>query len=133
METLAITHSAGSLLAPGAFLLAVGALAVAIAWRTVRRVRMRRGVNAALRDQDAGIRIAAVQHAAEIGLGATAPALLRAVREETNPGVLGAVVLAVATRQWEPASTARIVELRLWAKAYAERHPELRRGPLEER
>jgi len=132
VETLAIAHSAGSLLAPGAFILAVGALAVAIAWRTVRRVRMRRGINAALRDEDAAIRIAAVQHAAEIGLGSTAPALLRAVREETNPAVLGAVVLAVATRQWEPASTARIVELRLWAKAYAERHPELRRGHLSE-
>ena len=132
METLAIAHSAGSLLAPGAFLLAVGAIAVAIAWRTVRLVRMRRGINAALRDEDPAIRIAAVQHAAEIGLGATAPALLRAVREETSPAVLGAVVLAVATRQWEPASTARIVELRLWAKAYAERHPELRRGHLSE-
>ena len=127
-----ITHSAGSLLTPGALIVAVGALAVAIGWRTVRVVRMRRGINTALRDDDPNIRVAAVQHAAEVGLASTAPALLRAVREEPNPAVLAAVVLAVATRQWEPASTARIVELRLWAKAYAERHPELRRGHLSE-
>jgi carbamoyl-phosphate synthase large subunit len=132
VEHLALVQSTGSLTVPVALAIAVGALAAAIAWRTVRLVRMRRGVNAALRDQDPNIRIAAVQHAAEIGLGGTAPALLRAVREETNSAVLAAVVLAVATRQWEPASTARIVELRLWAKAYAERHPELRRGHLSQ-
>ena len=115
-----------------ALTIAIGALAAAVAWRSVRLVRMRRGINAALRDDDPNIRIAAVEHAAEIGLAATAPALLRAVREETDPAVLASVVLAVATRQWEPASTARIVELRLWAKAYAERHPELRRGHLSQ-
>jgi carbamoyl-phosphate synthase large subunit len=115
---------------PGALVIAVAALAIAVSWRTVRLVRVRRGVNAALRDPDPAIRTAAVQQAAEIGLGSTAPALLRAVREETDASVLAAVVVAVATRQWEPASTARIVELRLWAKAYAEKHPELRRGHL---
>jgi carbamoyl-phosphate synthase large subunit len=130
VEIVAISHSAGLALGPVAFVIAIGALAAAVGWRTVRLVRMRRGITAALRDEDPNIRIAAVEHAAEIGLAATAPALLRAVREETDAGVLAAVVLAVATRQWEPASTARIVELRLWAKAYAERHPELRRGHL---
>ena len=62
-----------------------------------------------------------------MGLASTAPALLRAVRAETDPAVLAAVVRAVAARQWEPASTGGIVELRLWARAYAEKHPELRR------
>ena len=132
MESLAIAHSTGLITGPVAFSIAITALAVAVGWRTVRLARMRRGINAALRDDDANIRIAAVEHAAEIGLAATAPTLLRAVREETDASVLAAVVVAVATRQWEPASTARIVELRLWAKAYAERHPELRRGHLSQ-
>ena len=65
---------------------------------------------------------------AEMGLASTAPSLLRAVRAETDPAVLAAVVRAVAARQWEPASTGGIVELRLWARAYAEKHPELRRA-----
>ena len=129
MHFLATTADAtGSLLGPGVLLLAVAALAAAVGWRTVRLVGLRRGVTAALRDEDPAIRLAAVQHAAELGLASTAPGLLRAVREETDPAVLAAVVVAVATRQWEPASTARIVELRLWAKAHAERHPELRRA-----
>lgn len=132
MESLAIAQSTGFVLGPVALAIAIGALAAAVGWRSVRLVRMRRGINAALRDDDPNIRIAAVEHAAEIGLAATAPALLRAVREETDAAVLASVVLAVATRQWEPASTARIVELRLWAKAYAERHPELRRGHLSQ-
>jgi carbamoyl-phosphate synthase large subunit len=132
VETLVIVQATGLDIGPVALAIAIGALAVAVAWRAVRLVRMRRGINAALRDDDPNIRIAAVEHAAEIGLAATAPALLRAVREEADPAVLAAVVVAVAARQWEPASTARIVEIRLWAKAYAERHPELRRGHLSQ-
>jgi carbamoyl-phosphate synthase large subunit len=42
--------------------------------------------------------------------------------------VLAAVIRTVAGRQWEPASTARLVELRLWARAFVEAHPELRRA-----
>jgi carbamoyl-phosphate synthase large subunit len=52
--------------------------------------------------------------------------LLRAVRAEQNPAVLAAVIETVAGRQWEPASTGSIVELRLWARAYLDTHPELR-------
>ncbi|MDQ1585490.1 MAG: carbamoyl-phosphate synthase large subunit [Actinomycetota bacterium] len=130
MDSYVIAYSGSAFTGPAALVVAVAALSIAVAWRTVRLVRVRRGVNAALRDPDPSIRSAAVQQAAEIGLGSTASALLRAVREETDPSVLAAVVVAVATRQWEPASTARIVELRLWAKAYAEKHPELRRGHL---
>ena len=90
-------------------------------------LRVRTGITAGLRDEDPTVRGVAVQQAAEMGLASTAPALLRAVRAETDPAVLAAVVRAVAARQWEPASTGGIVELRLWARAYAEKHPELRR------
>ena len=85
MESLAIVQSTGFVLGPVALTIAIGALAAAVGWRSVRLVRMRRGINAGLRDDDPDIRIAAVEQAAEIGLAATAPALLRAVREETRP------------------------------------------------
>jgi carbamoyl-phosphate synthase large subunit len=106
----------------------LGLLAMALAWRAVRLVRVRRGVSAGLTDPDPGVRVAAVHQAAELGLATTAPALLRTVRAEDDPTVLAAVVHTVASRQWEPASTGQIVELRLWARAYADAHPELRGG-----
>jgi carbamoylphosphate synthase large subunit len=111
-----------------ALILGLMALGVAVGWRLVRLLRVRRGIAAGLRDDDPTVRGVAVQQAAEMGLASTAPSLLRAVRAETDPAVLAAVVRAVAARQWEPASTGGIVELRLWARAYAEKHPELRRG-----
>lgn len=111
-----------------AVLIGAGALVAAVAWRTIRSLRVRRGIVAGLRDGDPDIRQEAVLQAADMGLATTAGLLLRAVRAETDPAVLAAVVRTVAGRQWEPASTAGIVELRLWARAYAEKHPELRRG-----
>jgi carbamoyl-phosphate synthase large subunit len=113
----------------------LGLLAMAAAWRTVRVARIRRGVRAGLTDPDPGVRAAAVHQAAELGLATTAPTLLSAVRAEPAPEVLAAVVGAVASRQWEPASTGQIVQLRLWARAYVDAHPELRgqrtaSGPL---
>ena len=111
-----------------ALIVGLMALGVAVGWRLVRLLRVRRGISAGLRDEDPTVRGVAVQQAAEMGLASTAPSLLRAVRAETDPTVLAAVVRAVAARQWEPASTGGIVELRLWARAYAEKHPELRRG-----
>lgn len=124
--------AAGAGLVPGAslpqLLLLVGLalLAMAVAWRTVRLSRVRRGVRAGLFDADASVRAAAVAQAAELGLASTAPGLLRAVRAEQDPAVLAAVIAMVASRQWEPASTGSIVELRLWARAYLDNHPELR-------
>jgi carbamoyl-phosphate synthase large subunit len=117
-----------SLLTLGVVGAGIALIVMAVAWRVVRTVRIRRGIRAGLTDPDLGIRLAAVQQAAELGLASTAPALLRAVRDESEPDVLGAVVETVAARQWEPASTARVVELRLWARAYADQHPEIRRS-----
>jgi len=111
-------------------LIAVGiaAVAAAFAWRWVMASRVRRSVRSGLEHQDVDVRLDAVRQAAELGLAGSAPALLRLVRDETDPRVLTTVVRVVAERQWEPASTPRLVELRLWSRAYLERHPELRRA-----
>ena len=110
-----------------AFFLGLALIGAALTWRAVRYARVRKGIRVGLADADPGMRIAAVQQAIEIGMASTAPALLRAVRVETDPRVRAAVVEAVASRQWEPASTAAIVELRLWAKAYSDARSELHR------
>jgi carbamoyl-phosphate synthase large subunit len=107
--------------------LGVALIAGAFGWRWARFARVRTGIRVALSDADAAVRIAAVKQAAEVGLASTAPMLLRTVRVETDPDVLVTVVEAVAGRQWEPASTAAIVELRLWAKAYSDARPDLQR------
>lgn len=133
-QLLAADQGGTSLLTLGVVGAGIAFIVLAIAWRVVRSMRIRRGIWAGLTDEDPGVRIAAVQQAAELGLASTAPALLRAVRDESDPDVLVAVVETVAARQWEPASTGRVVELRLWARAYADQHPEIRRaggsGPL---
>lgn len=125
---LAADQSGTSLLTLGVVGAGIAFIVFAVAWRLVRSMRIRRGIWAGLTDKDAGVRIAAVHQAAELGLASTAPALLRAVRDESDPDVLVAVVETVAARQWEPASTGRVVELRLWARAYADQHPEIRRA-----
>jgi carbamoyl-phosphate synthase large subunit len=105
---------------------------LAVTWWAVRTMRVRGGIRAGLADPDPSVRVAAVRQAAELGLASSAPSLLRAVREETDRDVLVAVVETVAARQWEPASTGRVVELRLWARAYADQHPEIRRSVQSE-
>jgi carbamoyl-phosphate synthase large subunit len=120
------TGSPDSVLTLVALLIGICALLVAVSWRFARLLRVRRGVGSGLRDPDPDIRVAAVVQAAELGLASTASALLKMVRAEKDSSVLASVVRTVAARQWEPASTSGIVELRLWARAYAQRHPEVR-------
>lgn len=110
-----------------ALLLGIALISSGLMWRAVRYARVRKGIRMGLADPDPAMRIAAVHQAAELGLASTAPALLRAVRVESDPTVRAHVVEAVASRQWEPASTAAIVELRLWAKAYSDGRFELHR------
>ncbi|MGH8888232.1 MAG: ATP-grasp domain-containing protein [Acidothermaceae bacterium] len=110
-----------------ALLLGIALIGAALTWRAVRYSRVRKGIRTGLADLDPAIRIAAVHQAVELGLASTAPALLRAVRVETDPTVRAIVIESVASRQWEPASTAAIVELRLWAKAYSDNRSELHR------
>jgi len=127
IATAAAASGAAGTTAIPVLLVGLALLSAAVAWRLVRALRVRRGVRAGLTDGDVDVRVAAVTQAAELGLATTAPALLRAARSEEDPDVLAAIVRSVAARQWEPASTGKIVELRLWAKAYADRHPEVRR------
>lgn len=110
-----------------ALFLGVALICAAFTWRAVRYARVRKGIRAGLANTDSAVRIAAVRQAVELGLASTAPILLRAVRDETDPVVRAVVIEAVASRQWEPASTAAIVELRLWAKAYSDQRTELQR------
>ena len=100
----------------------------ALVWRGLRAAGVRRKLRSGLRDTDAAVRIDSVLQAGELGLATSAPLLLRLVQSEPDPAVLAAVIRTVAGRQWEPASTARLVELRLWARAFVEAHPELRRA-----
>jgi carbamoyl-phosphate synthase large subunit len=111
-------------------LLAVGAalLAGALAWRFAAALAVRRSIRRTLTSRDPGVRRHGIDLATDRGLASCADALLDLARVETDPTVLATLVHAVARRQWEPASTPRIVELRLWAKAYVDSHEELRAG-----
>ncbi|MGH8892701.1 MAG: ATP-grasp domain-containing protein [Actinomycetes bacterium] len=130
MTTSHLAAEGGLLSGPAALqfvlLTGLGLLVVATAWRVVRLTRVRRGVTGGLTDVDPAVRVAAVRQAAELGLATTAPALLRAVRAEKDPEVVATVIETVAGRQWEPASTSAVVQLRLWVRAYLDTHPELR-------
>ena len=100
MTEYAITAGTqGSGAAVIALIVGLAALGAAVGWRLVRLMRVRRGIAAGLRHEDPTVRSVAVQQAAEMGLASTAPSLLRAVRAETDPSVLAAVVRAMAARQ----------------------------------
>src|SRR3954454_15269536 len=115
---------------PLTWLLLAGGLIVmaALGWRALRALGVRKHLRDGLSSPDPDVRIDAVSRAGELGLATSSPLLLRLVQTEQEPAVLAAVVRTVASRQWEPASTARLVELRLWARGYVEAHPELRRA-----
>lgn len=117
------TSAAGPTASPAGPALLAGLLLVAAAagWWVVRRLAVRRALRTALSAADPQSRAAAVRQAAELGLGSVAGLLLQRVAVEQDPAVLHTVVDVVAGRQWEPASTGRLVELRLWAKAYVQR------------
>ncbi|MFL6136381.1 MAG: ATP-grasp domain-containing protein [Frankiaceae bacterium] len=126
-----LTPSHGPALALGTgavTLLAVagGLLLLAVGWRLVQALAVRRRIRQTLTDTDPEVRRHGIELATDRGLGWSADMLLDLAVTEQDPAVLAALVHAVARRQWEPASSARIVELRLWAKAYVDAHQELR-------
>jgi carbamoyl-phosphate synthase large subunit len=56
----------------------------------------------------------------DLGLSRAARPILAHVTEEDDPRVRQAIALAVARRQWEPGGSARVSELRAWARAELE-------------
>jgi carbamoyl-phosphate synthase large subunit len=101
------------------------ALAVAIGWRVSARYRIRRRLAVALRSPREIDRTVGARECVAVGVTETASMLMRLVRRETSRAVLDELVIALAERQWEPASKATMVDLRLWARAYALEHPEV--------
>ncbi len=56
----------------------------------------------------------------DLGLNRAARPLLAHVRDEDDPRVRDEIALAVARRQWEPGGSARITEVRDWARTELE-------------
>ncbi|HEY7882021.1 MAG TPA: hypothetical protein VID31_14295, partial [Streptosporangiaceae bacterium] len=100
-------------------------LVVAIGWRVSARFRIRRRLSAALRSPREMDRRAGARECVAVGVTETARMLVRLVRREQSRAVLDELVIALAERQWEPASKAAMVDLRLWARGYALEHPEV--------
>jgi carbamoyl-phosphate synthase large subunit len=94
---------------------AAGAVAVrgALIWRA--RERQLRVLAASLTAPDPHRRAAAGDALARLGLDRVGQILLAHVRVENDPEVRRAIALAVARRQWEPASLSHVAELRQWA------------------
>lgn len=106
---------------PAIVLAFVAALVVAaVTWRWLHTARLVRQCSDLLASAEAAERVAGVALAGELGLSTTAAPVLRLARTETDADVLQAICDLVAHHQWEPASSRKLVELRLWAKAYVE-------------
>jgi hypothetical protein len=99
----------------------IGAVLIAVVWRTAivggRRRRLRDG----LRAEDPQDRARAGILLVDEGLHRSAGALLAHVASEPDPRVCHAIALAVARRQWEPVDTLRVRQLREWASQELER------------
>lgn len=80
-----------------------------------QRVRARELLASALASPDRALRMAAVRTIAEVGLTRWARVLSGLTEQEQDPEVLDLLAALVIRNQWEPASTAELVELRLWA------------------
>jgi carbamoyl-phosphate synthase large subunit len=96
---------------------ASGAVAVraVVVWRA--RERQLRVLGASLTAPEPGRRAAAAEALARLGLDRVGAILLAHTQVETDPGVRRAIAIAVARRQWEPTSVARVADLRRWAAA----------------
>lgn len=101
------------------------ALVLAIGWRVSARLRIRRRLGAALRSPREMDRRVGARECVAVGVTEMARMLLRLVRHEKSRAVLDELVIALAERQWEPASKAAMVDLRLWALGYVLEHPEV--------
>lgn len=65
-------------------------------------------------------RKAKVRQLAADGLGAHTASLLAVATYDTDVGVLDLLAREVASRQWEPVTTSRVMSLRLWARGWSQ-------------
>jgi len=74
-------------------------------------------------------RIATVQRLAADGLGAHSASLVAVATYDDDERVLEALALAIAARQWEPITDARVSALRLWARGWMQASGHRDAGP----
>lgn len=92
------------------------AIVLAVLWRTVARHReLSRLQQRLCSADDPKNRAQAGNELIDLGLRRAAGPVLRAMPEEADDRVRQSIALAVARRQWEPSSAARVGELRRWA------------------
>src|SRR5438093_7554679 len=102
----------------------------AVWWRWSSLRHARRLLERALDDPDPELRRSALEALGSHGLSQYAGLLVRRVAEEKHPEVARALADAIIRNQWEPATNASLVALRLWAARWlaARPKPMLSRG-----
>jgi hypothetical protein len=98
----------------------VAALGAAFAWRQAARHSRKARLIRRFASPMAERRARAGTELVELGLGRAARPVLAHVQQEDDPQVKLAIALAVAQRQWEPGGSARVADLRSWARAELE-------------
>jgi HAMP domain-containing protein len=98
----------------------VAALGAAFAWRQAARHSRKARLIRRFASPMAERRPTAGAELVELGLGRACRPVLAHVQQEDDPQVRLAIALAVAKRQWEPGGSARVADLRSWARAELE-------------
>ena len=98
----------------------VVALGAAIVWRQTARHSRKASLVRRFASPMPDRRAQAGTDLVDLGLSRAARPILAHVAEEDDPHVRQAIALAVARRQWEPGGSARVSELRAWARAELE-------------
>jgi hypothetical protein len=96
------------------------ALVIALVWRQAARRSRKARLVRRFASPMAERRAKAGTELVELGLGRAARPILAHVRDEDDPRVRNEIALAVARRQWEPGGSARVTELREWARTELE-------------
>jgi hypothetical protein len=98
----------------------VAALGAAFAWRQAARHSRKARLIRRFASPMAERRATAGAELVELGLSRASRPVLAHVQQEDDPQVRLAIALAVAQRQWEPGGSARVADLRSWARAELE-------------
>src|SRR5689334_10661711 len=94
----------------------VAALVVAVVWRQMAQHSRKAGLIRRFASPMPERRAKAGAELVELGLSRSARPILAHVADEDDPEVRRVIALAVAQRQWEPGGSARVNELRSWAR-----------------